>query len=179
MKTIIIASHNPVKIQACLTGFQSIFPQETFEIRSVSVSSGVSDQPISDRETLQGAQNRAENAAEESPEGDYWVGIEGGVEEMGIDLTAFAWIVICSSNQTGKSRTGTFFLPAAITRLVRTGIELGEADDQVFGQHNSKQGMGAIGLLTDNAVNRTALYAHAVTLALVSFKNPSLYAESV
>jgi inosine/xanthosine triphosphatase len=52
---------------------------------------------------------------------------------------------------------------------------LGEADDIVFGRKNSKTENGAIGLLTGNVINRAELYAHAVVLALVAFKNGELY----
>jgi inosine/xanthosine triphosphatase len=176
MKTIVLASHNPVKIQATRTGFQNMFPNEVFEIRTVSAPSGVGDQPMSSAETLLGAQNRAENASLLAPEADYWIGIEGGVEELDSDLTAFAWVFIRSKDGSGKSKTGTFFLPPKVARLVRQGKELGEADDIVFAQANSKQANGAIGLLTGDVVDRTSLYAQAVVLALVPFRNVELFA---
>lgn len=50
MKKIVIASNNPVKINATLTGFQQMFPNEQFEIKGVSVPSGVKDQPKNDSE---------------------------------------------------------------------------------------------------------------------------------
>jgi non-canonical (house-cleaning) NTP pyrophosphatase len=59
--------------------------------------------------------------------------------------------------------------------LIQQGKELGEADDIVFNQSNSKQANGSIGILTGDVIDRTALYAHAVILALVPFKNPELY----
>ncbi len=52
------------------------------------------------------------------------------------------------------------------------GLNLGDADDQVFRRTNSKQGSGAVGLLTDDVVTRTTLYEQAVILALIPFKNP-------
>jgi inosine/xanthosine triphosphatase len=176
VKTIIIASNNPVKIQAVLGGFARMFPGEDFDVRPVAVPSGVADQPASDRETLQGALNRSENARQTVRSADFWVGIEGGVEEAGPDgLCAFAWVVVRSADQTGKARTGTFFLPPAVSALVRQGKELGEADDIVFGRSNSKQENGAVGLLTGNALDRAAFYEQAVLLALIPFKNESLY----
>ena len=90
-------------------------------------------------------------------------------------MLAFAWIVIRSHQQLGKARTGTFGLPPTVADLVRQGKELGEADDQVFGQTNSKQNDGAVGLLTDNVIDRMQLYEHAVILALIPFKNEALY----
>lgn len=179
MKTIIVASTNPVKIKAAEGGFGRMFPSEAFIIRGFSVPSGVRSQPVGNLETLQGARIRAENARTSIPDADYWVGIEGGVEDDNGDLAAFAWIVVVSKSNCGKGRTGTFFLPEAVARLVRQGSELGEADDIVFGQTNSKQQNGAIGLLTGDVLNRTSLYEHAVVLALVPFKNPNLYLAEI
>jgi inosine/xanthosine triphosphatase len=175
MKIIAIASKNPVKIQATINGFQRMFPSEAYQVEMVSVSSGVGDQPASNQETLQGALNRASGAALLAPEADYWVGIEGGIEDYGLEMAAFAWIVIKSKGLCGKGRTGSFFLPGQVADLVRTGKELGEADDIVFQKSNSKQKDGAIGILTGNVVDRTSLYEQAVILALVPFKNSALY----
>lgn len=175
MKKIIIASHNPVKIEATRQGFQDMFPGEDFQIKGVSIPSGVSDQPMSSQETLTGATNRARTAQAQHPKADFWVGIEGGVEPQGDELAAFAWIVIVSANFAGKSRTGTFYLPPQVAKLIRQGKELGEADDIVFQQSNSKQANGAIGILTSDIIDRTGLYQHAIILALVPFKNPDLF----
>ena len=177
MKTIVIASTNPVKAQAALNGFRRMFPAESFEILPRPAPSGVSDQPMTSAETLLGALNRAAAARAAHPGADFWVGIEGGVEEDG-GLAAFAWVAVLSPSGSGKARTGTFFLPPAVAHLVRQGIELGEADDIVFGATNSKQQNGAIGLLTGDVIDRAALYEHAVVLALVAIRNPGLYAES-
>jgi inosine/xanthosine triphosphatase len=175
MKHIVIASRNPVKVKAVVNGFQRMFPEEKFEIRQEEVPSGVSVQPMTDEETLSGAINRAKNAALRCPEGDYWVGIEGGITDDGKEMTAYAWIVVLTSGLTGRSRTGTFILPPAVATWIRQGLELGEADDLVFGLSNSKQENGAIGILTGNVIDRAALYEHAVILALAPFKNESLY----
>jgi len=175
MPTIIVASHNPVKIQAALTGFQRMFPEQVFEATGVSVPSGVTHQPMTDAETLQGALNRATLALMRMPDADYWVGIEGGCQPMNDELAVFAWIVVRSRDRVGKSRTGIFFLPESVAQLVREGKELGEADDIVFKRTNSKQDNGAIGLLTDDVLDRGQYYEHAVVLALVPFKNTLLY----
>jgi inosine/xanthosine triphosphatase len=174
LKQIRVASTNPVKIQAALNGFRGMFPGESFTVEGVSVSSGVSDQPMSDAETLSGALNRARNAREQMPRADYWAGIEGGCEEKHGSLWAFAWVVILSRDRMGRGRTGAFALPDEIAQLVRQGVELGEADDRVFGRSNSKQGNGAVGILTADLIDRTRYYEHAVALALIPFKNTSL-----
>jgi len=174
MKMIVVASKNPVKVQAALNGFRRMFATDDFEVKMVSVPSGVSDQPASNAETLAGAFNRARGAQQIEP-ADYWVGIEGGVEDAGAEMIAFAWVVVLSDGMQGKGRSGTFFLPDTVARLVREGKELGEADDIVFDKTNSKQDNGAIGILTGDVIDRTQLYEQAVILALVPFKNEQLY----
>jgi len=176
MKKIVIASKNPVKIGATLNGFQKMFPNEKFEIESIPVLSGVSDQPKNDSETFSGAWNRADNICKEKSDADFCVGIEGGIEEKNSDMEAFARVVIKEkSGRFGKGRTGTFFLPPQIIKLIKQGKELGEAGDIVFGRTNSKQENGAVGILTDNVIDRTKYYTEAVVLALIPFKNKKLY----
>lgn len=176
MSTICVASLNPVKQRASLAAFQRVFPDQAFSVRGVAVESGVSDQPMSQRETLQGAINRAANARAAQPKSDYWIGIEGGIEQTPQGMSCFAWVqALGRDGRVGSGQTAVFFLPREVAELVRDGLELGEADDRVFGRVNSKQGNGAIGLLTADAVDREAYYVQAVIMALVPFKNPQLH----
>lgn len=175
MPLVITASTNPVKLRAVQDGFQRMFPQQDFTFHGVSAPSGVSDQPATDSEALHGACNRAANARRLFPSADYWVGLEGGIEDQGEDMAAFAWVFVQGREQSGRARTTTLYLPPAVAALVRQGVELGEADDRVFGRQNSKQENGAIGLLTGDVLDRTQSYTQAVILALIPFKNPHLY----
>ncbi len=173
---IVIASKNPVKIKATWAGFRMMFPDRKLTIQAVSVPSGVSHQPMSDGETYSGAVARCEKAKAAYPQADFWVGIEGGVEEKQGEMECFAWIIVYSKKGlAGKGRTGTFFLPPAVSRLIKKGKELGEADDIVFGQPNSKQKNGAIGLLTGDVITRSRYYTPAVVLALIPIRNTRLY----
>ncbi|MDX8338572.1 inosine/xanthosine triphosphatase [Draconibacterium sp. IB214405] len=170
---IVVASKNPVKLNAVQLGFSTYYSK--IEVEGVSVASGVSDQPKSDEETLLGAENRVRSACSDSKAADFWVGIEGGLCSKQGKLEAFAWIVISSGEKTGRARTTTFQLPVKVAELIEQGYELGHANDILFKQENSKQKTGAVGLLTNNKINRTALYKQAVELALVPFLNPDLY----
>ena len=175
MSKIVVASTNPVKMAATQRGFRRMFPGLAFQFAAVDAPSGVRDQPLTSAETLQGAMQRTQAARERLPEAAYWVGIEGGVETDAYGISAFAWIVIRSSDAMGQSRTGTFYLPPPVAELLRRGKELGEAGDIVFGAVDSKRSGGAIGLLSGQALDRTALYEQAVILALAPFKQPELY----
>ena len=176
-QVVVVGSKNPVKGGAALSAFQRMFPEADLALELVSVPSGVSPQPIGDEETIEGAVARARGAEKERPGADYWVGIEGGIDETEGGMIAFAWVVVIGCGGSGRSRTGCFFLPDQVAELVRQGMELGEADDIVLGRENAKQQEGAIGLLTDRAMDRKELYEHAVVLALVSLKNPELYSR--
>ncbi len=174
MPSITVASQNPVKINAALAGFQRMFPRRRFSGSGISVPSGVSEQPMTRGETMQGARNRAVGARQSRPESDFWIGIEGGIQDTDWGMQCFACVLALGSDgRIGRGQTAIFYLPREVAELVRGGMELGHADDRVFQRDNSKQANGAIGLLTDDAIDRQSYYAHAVIMALVPFKNPA------
>jgi inosine/xanthosine triphosphatase len=176
MKIITLASTNPVKAAAALEGFTRMFPHEMFSIQQVSTTLALPSQPSTDEVTLDCATKRAANIRELAPESDYWVGIEGGIADWSIGMGAFAWVVVLDrTGRMGRGRTGEFFLPESVAALVRQGMELGEADDRIFSRNNSKQGSGAVGLLTRDVIDRAGLYVPAVVFALIPFCNPELY----
>lgn len=175
MIKVIVGSTNPVKIKCVQDAFQQMMPESDLEVVGEHAPSGVRDQPMSDEETFQGAQNRASNVREHFPDANYWVGIEGGTEIHEQDMEAFAWVVILDQNNLGKARTASFVLPAIVKELVESGVELGHANDQVFKKHNSKQHNGAVGILTNDVVERKDYYQHAAVLALIPFLNRELY----
>lgn len=176
MKRVIVASKNPVKIAASESAFSKMFPDELLSFEGVGVPSGVGDQPVTDEETFRGAMNRTLRAKGEAPEADYWVGLEGGLERKDGGMEAFAWMVALSSlGKIGTGRTSTFVLPPKVAELIEQGMELGEADDIVFGRTNSKQQNGAVGILTGDAVTRAAYYEQAMIMALIPHKHPELY----
>ena len=171
----IIASKNPVKINSVKNGFEKVFGEQNMTFTGISVPSEIRDQPMNTNETYLGAQNRVKNAKLKHPEADFIVGIEGGLEVFEGQYYAFAWIFIDNGEIIGKSRTGSFMLPPKITELINQGMELGHADDIVFGHSNSKQKQGSVGILTKGAIDRTEYYTHAVALALVPFLNENLF----
>ena len=170
-QTVVVASQNPVKVEATRRGFASMFPSLAFHLHPVAVPSGVRPQPLSDAETLQGALNRAQRAAQLVPQADYWVGIEGGVEERQGSMEAFAWIVVLTPHLLGKSRTGTFSVPEEVAALVHQGYELAGAVEGIYQHKQVKSTTGTVGVLTEGVIDRVQLYEHAIVLALVPFKH--------
>ena len=178
MPQAIITSTNPVKIEAARRALERMFPQQAWAVCGRDLPSGVPDQPMSDAETLLGALNRARNARNAVPDAQLWLGIEGGLEAVGEVLRCFAWVQMLTPDSAGRSRTATHDLPDEVARLVRAGLELGSANDRVFGRNNSKQGSGSVGILSGDALTRTEYYAQAVLLALIPLRNSDLHFQS-
>jgi inosine/xanthosine triphosphatase len=174
---VLVGSKNPVKIACTEDAFTRAF-NKSFLVEGINASSGVPEQPIGNRETLLGAKNRAFNSRDIFPEAHYWVGIEGGVEEDEVGMFAFAWIFILDrKGRTSQSKTGTFYLPPAVSKLVSDGMELGKADDMVFAQDNSKEQGGSVGILTKGVVDRSEYYRQAIILALIPFLQENLFSQ--
>ena len=172
---VIVGSKNPVKVACTDSAFTEAFNQG-FIVNGINASSQVSDQPKGDSETYLGARNRVINSKKTFPEADYWVGIEGGIDEDERGMSAFAWIYVeDKAGKHGKAKTGTFYLPEAIINLIHAGMELGAADDQLFSQENSKQSGGSVGILTHGLITRQTYYSQSIILALIPFMNKELY----
>ena len=173
---IVVASENPVKINAAAIGFKKMFPGETFEVVGVSSQSGVPDQPLGQSQTLDGAKNRVEHAFSNHTDHDFYVGIEGGVDHNDLGTEVFAWVCVKDrGGAVGLGKTGSFYLPMTITNLIKSGLELSHATDQLFNETNTKHKNGTVGILTDDVIDRTAYYVEAIIYALIPFKNAALY----
>lgn len=176
MKKVVVGSNNPVKLNATKEAFAAMFPDEKFEFQTFSAKSGVPDQPIGLDETKEGARNRALGCKSESPDADFCVGLEGGLEIINEQYWVSAWMCIIDKSGTeGYGRTGSFLLPPRVKELIDGGMELGHATDAVFNEENSKQKGGAVGVLTNDTVTRTDFYREAMIFALIPFSKPELY----
>lgn len=169
MKNVIITSLNPAKINAVKSAFQAAFPTEAFEFKGVSVASEVADQPMTEKETHDGALNRVRNAKQIISNADYFVGLEAGIEGS----VTFAWMVIESATHRGESRSASLMLPPEVIEKLKTANELGDVMDEVFATDNIKQKGGAISLLTQDQLTRSSVYHQALILALIPFTNPT------
>lgn len=176
MKNVVIASQNPVKVQAAQAGFQKLFPEDEFTFQGVSAPSGVREQPLSEAEAYLGVCNRIEAAQQAQPDADFWVGFEGGVEDKDSGMVSFSWVMVRGrSGQVGESRTASLLLPPEVAKLIHDGRPLSDAADIIFNQTKTGSTNGVIGALTGDIITRTDVYRDAVIYALVPFKNQQLY----
>lgn len=170
---IAVGSTNPVKVAAVRSVVARVWPGA--RVTAVDVPSGVSDMPMSDAETLRGAQNRA-RAALDQLSADLGVGLEGGVQAYGETLLLQGWVAVVDGNgRAGIGGAGRIPLPGYIARRVLAGEELGHVMDDVLGQANVKQKGGAVGALTAGLIPREDAFAVGVAYALAPFLSPDLY----
>jgi inosine/xanthosine triphosphatase len=164
---IAIGSTNPVKVAATDAILGKAFPTATF--RAVAVASGVQEQPWGDDQTRTGAFNRATRALEITG-ATFGVGLEGGVVDTSVGLMTCAWCAIVDG--TGKVGYGGgvhILLPAPVATALRRQGELGPAMDVLVNEHNTKQGRGAVGILTNGLSSRQAAYEQLVAMAAAPF----------
>jgi len=174
MKKIIVGSKNPAKIEAVEQAFNTVWPDEKWDVVGVDVESDVSNQPMTDEESILGATNRARKSLAQN-DADFGIGLEGGLCRVNNRWFEYGWIVILSkSGITGIGSTSRIIVPDQIMTLVREGFEVGAANDKIFGRENSKQAEGHFGLMTNNIITRTDAYRDGVIVALASFLHPDL-----
>ncbi len=165
--TIAVGSTNPVKVAAAETVLGQAFPGATF--MAATVPSGVPDQPWGDEETRTGAFNRAVKALEKM-DADFGVGLEGGVVETSVGLMTCAWCAIVdSTGQVGYGGGVHILLPPPVATALCEYGELGPAMDILVNEHNTKQGRGAVGILTNGLSSRQAAYEQLVAMAVAPF----------
>jgi len=171
---VVVGSTNPVKIAAVRAVLERAGVNARIE--GVAVASGVSEQPVGDAETIRGATQRA-RAALDATGADLAVGLEGGVVEEEDGMRTCAWAsVVGRDGRVGVGGSLAMMLPERVAALVRDGVELGHAMDRVTGAHDTKRGVGAVGILTAGLVDRQRAYESLVAYALARFLAPEHYA---
>jgi|SRR3989344_9021651 len=172
---IAVGSENPIKIKAVKKAFVKVWPEGKWTVYGFAVKSGVSRQPMSDEECIKGARNRA-GAALEKKEADFGVGIEAGLQKIGKDYFDCGWVVILHKNgKFGMASSARIWTPPKMMKHIFKGMELGDADDLIFQQKNSKQQIGHFGLLTNSNLTRLSIYTDAIISALAFFIHPEIY----
>jgi inosine/xanthosine triphosphatase len=168
-------TRNPAKLRGIERAFRECFGE--VEITGIAIDSGVSRQPFSLEETLNGALNRAARAFE-VVRGDYGVGVEAGIFSLAdarIEVQVAA--VVSASGKVGIGLSPAFPLPPRFVEALEKGevSELEEAVDRAFGRRSVGEAEGLVGLLTGGKVTREELTRLAVMMALVPFLNPQLF----
>lgn len=168
---VVVGSNNPVKVGAVEAALRQYYPDS--EVVGIKVDSGISEQPMSEEETIEGATNRARAAL---GDGDFGVGLEGGVTTIGGVMFECAWCVVMDKNGRKGMGGGLYFeLPKKIAEKIMAGGELGPIMNELTGVDNVKEKSGAIGIFTKGRLDRKTAYVQLVTSALVKFVSPEWF----
>jgi len=184
---IVVGSQNPVKIKAVRTVTKELWPKAT--IAGCDAPSGVSEQPFSDKETMQGALNRAVYSLkkaggeklkkapqlhqdfEKSRTADSYLGIglEGGVftSDHTDSLWSTVWVAVCDSTGFYTLACGArFHIPHQLQESLHDGAELGPLMAKLIDEKDVRKKQGMIGVLTNNVTSRTESYTQIAREAI-------------
>jgi len=171
---VAVGSKNEPKLAATRLVFLPIWPEA--KIIAAPVPSGVSEQPTSADEALQGAINRARRALA-AAQADIGVGLEGGVEEgPGGMLLLSGWGAVATADGRlgvgGGARTP---LPPELAAMLRSGVELGVAIDTWLGRQGIRHQEGTVGVLTGGYLRRAESFANLLLHAMAPILHPEWY----
>ncbi|QIZ77804.1 inosine/xanthosine triphosphatase [Ferrimonas lipolytica] len=174
-KRAVVASKNPVKVQAAQQALSQAFPATTWLVEGFAVPSGVAEQPLTETETRLGAENRLNALRLAQPDADFYAAFEGGYDRFNGSPFTFAYVAISNGERVQFGRSATLPLPEQVAIQLEQGGELGPLMDILFNDHNIKQKGGAIGLFTNGKVDRCSTYRDTMTLLLAPFLHPNLF----
>jgi inosine/xanthosine triphosphatase len=155
---LIIGSKNPTKIRAATRTFQE------FEVVAKAVPSGVSEQPLSDEETRQGAMNRAQVALQEG-KGDLGAGLEGGVLLLDKTLYLCNWGALATTDGKIYTASGARIeLPETFLDELESGEELSGIMEAYTKLKHVRLKEGAVGIFTNELIDRSEMFTHVMKL---------------
>ena len=163
---IAVGSNNPAKVDAvsnCLTS-------ERYSVVPIDVPSGVSNQPFSDEETIEGAINRAKSSLL-AAKADIGIGLEGGVVQTAFGLFLCNWGALVVDGEEPIIAGGARIkLPSSIAERLMNGEELGPVMDDYTKQNNVRHNEGAIGIFTKDAVSRRQMFEHIMLMLVGQYR---------
>lgn len=169
---IFVGSTNPVKINSVTLAASETWPEVV--VQGLEVPSGIPDQPYGDEQTKEGAINRAKRVLErgaieaknQSTE-VLGMGLEGGVFDYQGELWSTVWVAVTDVQDNLFLVNGARFqVPEPLASAIKNGGEMGPAMDKIIGDENVKHKGGAIGVITQDFIDRTEEYSGLAKLAL-------------
>lgn len=165
-----IASRNPVKVEA-LKEILADYPHlKDAEIDAVDAVSGVSDQPKSLKETVEGAINRSRNVYGDC---DYGFGIESGLMEVPGTKSGYMDVCVCAIFDGSECHLGlssAWEAPKQVSDyMIKGGLDMSEAAHKAGLTRNPKIGSaeGLVGIMTKGRLTRKEYTKEAIRTALI------------
>ncbi len=144
-----------------------------YEIVPVDVESGVADQPLDEGTTIEGAVNRAKNAASSSQEYEFSIGLEGGLEK--INSLYYLVCVVALVDRRGNVYIGIsnkLPLPKEVSECIAEGEQFGEAIREFMKdiQNNSLNNSTQLIEHIQELIDRKKSFSIALNTALFALK---------
>lgn len=154
----ILGSINPDKIKIVKNALGELHLD--LEVEGVKADSEIADQPLDKETTKQGAVNRARNAKEINPNANFWIGLEGGLQDFGdgFRLVAYACLIDNDGNEF-VDEGEEIHLPEEVSKRVKNGEWFGNVIREYAKDHK----------IDENLVTRLAPFSQAVQNAYVEY----------
>lgn len=170
-----VGSKNKVKVEAVKEALNDYNQFTQAEVEGLSADSGVSDQPKSLEETIEGAINRARNAFQDC---DLSIGLESGLMPVPKSKTGYMDFCACAiydgqNFHLGLSSAWEFPKKEILDDILNNNLDMSQAINKAGLTTNPDIGSeeGAIGILTKGRLNRKAYTKQAIITALIHLDN--------
>lgn len=133
IKRVIVGTESESKLAAVKQALAQMFPSQIIKVIGVRVDSAVPNQPFGLPQICEGASNRAHAALALDDQAQLAIGLEGGVCEVGSRLINIGMVfIVDKSGNVGLGTSEGIVLPKDVERLVRQGLELSDAMQEVY-----------------------------------------------
>ena len=169
---IAVGSKNKAKVDAVREILQDYPHLAGAQVAGFDVSSGVSDQPKSIEETVNGATNRARVAFEKCERCDYAFGLESGLMKIPETKTGYMDVCACAIYDGKEFHLGlssAWEHRGIFEIVIKEGLDISAATNKLGLTKNPEIGAaeGAIGILTKGHLNRKEYTKQALRTALI------------
>ena len=166
-----IGTKNKAKVESVVEIIREYPHLANSEVEGVDVSSGVSDQPLSLEETINGAINRAKNSFDDC---DYGIGLESGWMSVPKTKSGYMDVCVCAiydgkECHLGLSSAWEFPNKEVTNLIIKEGLDTTQAINKAGMTTNENIGSeeGAVGLLTKGRMTRKEYTKQALRTALI------------
>lgn len=173
---VAVGSENPVKVDAVRRVFARLGKDPVVTGRRVP--SRVAEQPVGEA-TWTGAKERAHAALSAVPNADFGVGIEAGLLRVTKEARWYDVQVCAIVDAGGRVTTGVGpgfeHAYGVLKEVLEEKKTVGEAIGRLSGDADVGRRVGAVGWLSEGAVDRAAITEQAVLMAWLPRVRPELY----
>jgi inosine/xanthosine triphosphatase len=163
---IAVGSTNPLKIQSVKNAAGKV----GIKVIGCSAASKVRIQPLTEEETREGAVNRAKDSLSQI-EAELGIGLEAGVFFLNDQVYLCHWGALVDRNDRVFLTNGPIILlPSEYREKLLAGQSLEEIMHHSTGIENLGKKEGAIGIFTENRLNREQVLTDIVKVLLAQYR---------